>query len=98
MNLSGKKTKERKCARSDCEFSERLCWDKEGRRVPNPGTSGTEGSLISFASFQFPLETIEGKNGPAHGASPEYENNPARVVQVVKPKTLVVQVCAGCMI
>jgi hypothetical protein len=44
-----------KCAKSDCdEFSERL-WDKEGRRVSNPGTFGKDGSLISLQASNFPL-------------------------------------------
>lgn len=93
MNLSVKRRKKESAS------SKRVCWDKEGRRVPNLGTSGTDGSLISLQASNFHWKQSKKLARPrCHGASPEYENNPARVVQVVKPKTLGRMSRAVCMI
>ena len=65
-----------------------MCWDREGRRVPDLGALEDGQQPYIFAGFLHSKQSKGGGTGAGHGSSPEYESNPARLAQAVKPKTL----------
>lgn len=65
-----------------------MCWDEEGRRVPDLGAPRGRAAALYLCRLP-PFEKIqEGGTGAAMVLARNTNSNPARMVQVVKPKTL----------